>query len=50
MTNVMFVTPDQTGAGSCVSVAWARLTIKAASPVIWCTATAATAPSSCARA
>ena len=33
-TNVIYVTPDQTGAGSCVSVAWARLTIKAASPVI----------------
>lgn len=34
MTNVLYLTPDQTGAGSCVSVAWARLTIKAASPVI----------------
>jgi hypothetical protein len=33
-TNVLYVTPDQTGAGSCVSVAWARITIKAASPVI----------------
>jgi hypothetical protein len=33
-SNPIFVTPDPGGAGSCVAVAWARITIKAASPVI----------------
>lgn len=33
-SNPLFVRPDPTGAGSCLSVAWARVVVKAASPVI----------------
>ncbi|MET0556706.1 MAG: choice-of-anchor D domain-containing protein [Vicinamibacteria bacterium] len=33
-SNVVFVRPDPNGAGSCLSVAWARVVVKAVSPVI----------------
>jgi hypothetical protein len=35
ITNIVAITPDVGGSGACVSVAWARLRIKAMSPVVF---------------